>query len=71
VEKMGFETALRQCGIYSKPQPLLQKTCLFYVSETLAAYIGVCLRTHALAHICKLLPTYVGWWPLWSFYFQK
>ena len=26
VEKIGFGTAPGQCGIYSKPQPLLQKT---------------------------------------------
>ena len=64
VEKMGFEAAPRRCGIHSKPQPLLQKTCLFYVSETLVAYVGVCLCTHTLAHIRKLLPPYMGWWPL-------
>ena len=43
VEKMRFEMAPRRCGIHSKPQSLLQKTCLFYVSETLAAYARVCL----------------------------
>ena len=26
VEKIGFGTAPRQCGIHFKPQPLLQKT---------------------------------------------
>ena len=69
--KMGFGTAPRRCGIHSKPRTLLQKTCLFYVFETLAKYARVCLRTHAVAHIHKLLPTYVGRGPLWSFYFQK
>ena len=63
--------ASRQCGIYSKPQPLLQKTYLSYASETLAAYIGMCLRMHALARVCKPRPTYAGQGPLWSFYFQK
>ena len=29
------------------------------------------LRTHALACIRKLQPTYAGRLPLWSFYFQK
>ena len=61
---MGFGMISRQCGIHSKPQPLLQKTCLFNTSETLAMYGGVCLCTNALAHVCKLLPTYVGRWPL-------
>ena len=64
LEKMGFGMTSRQCGIHSKPQPLLQKTCLFNTSETLAMYGGVCLCTNALAHVCKLLPTYVGRWPL-------
>ena len=54
----------RQCGSHSKPQPLLQKTRLFNTSETLAMYGGVCLYTHALAHVCRLLATYVGRWPL-------
>ena len=59
MEKMGFETALRQCEIHSKLQPLLQKTCIFQASETLAAYTGVCLRTHALACIS----THAGYCP--------
>ena len=63
VEKIGFEMATRRYEIHSKPQPLLQKTCIFYVSKTLTAYAGVCLRTHALAHICMLWPTYVGCCP--------
>ena len=70
VEKMGFGTASKQCEIHSKPQPLLQKTCSFYVSETLAAYARVCLHTHALTHV-QAVATYVGRGPLWSFYFQK
>jgi len=56
--------APRQCGINSKLQPLLQKTCFFHTSETLAVYAGLCLRTHALARVCKSQPMYVG---LWSF----
>ena len=71
VEKIGFETVPRRCGIHSKPQSLLQKIFLFYVSKTLAAYTRVCLRMHALTHVRKLLPTYVGQGPLLSFYFQK
>ena len=60
MEKMGFGTTPKRCVIHSKPQPLLQKTYLFNVSETLATYVGVCLHTHALAHIHRLLPTHVG-----------
>ena len=59
VEKIRFGTAPRRCGIHSKPQPLLQKTCISYASETLAMYIGMCLRTHALAHVCRPQPTHV------------
>ena len=58
--KKGFGMAHRRCEIDFKPQPLLQKTCLFYVSKTLVAYVGVCLRMHALAHVYRLLPTFVG-----------
>ena len=61
---MGFGMTPTQCGIHSKSQPLLQKNFLFYVSKTLAAYIGVLLHTHALAHVCRLLPMYVGRGPL-------
>ena len=60
VEKIGFGIATRRCEVYSKPQPLLQKTCLFCVSEPLVAYAGVCQHTHALAHVRRLLPAYVG-----------
>ena len=66
---MGFGIALRRYKIHSKPWPLLQKTCIFYSAETLAANGGVCLRMHALARVCLL--TYVGQGPLWSFYFPK
>ena len=34
VEKMGFGMVPRGCGIHSKPQPLLQKTCLFMSLKT-------------------------------------
>ena len=71
VEKMGFGMVPRRCEIHFKHQPLLQNTCIFYISETLAAYVGVYLHTHALAHVRSPLPTYVGREPLWSFYFQK
>ena len=37
VGKTGFGTAPKGCEIHFKPQPLLQKTCFFYVSETLVA----------------------------------
>ena len=59
MEKMGFGTAPKCCGIHSKPQSLLQKICLFHASETLVAYAGMCLRTHTLAHIRKLMPMYM------------
>ena len=49
VEKIGFGTTHKRCGIHSKPQPLLQKTCLSYAFETLATYTGMCLYTYALA----------------------
>ena len=70
VEKMGFRMTPIQCGIHSKSQPLLQKTCfyyyflLLYIFETLAAYAGVCLRVHTLAHVRELKATLV-------IYFQK
>ena len=48
---MGFGMAPTQCGIHSKPQSLLQKTCIFHTFETLATYAGLCLRMPALAHI--------------------
>ena len=66
-KKMRIGMAPRRCEIHSKPQPLLQKTCIFHASKTLATYAGMCLCTHALAHVCKPLPTYIGQGPLWSF----
>ena len=64
MEKMGFGMAARRCGIHSKPQPLLQKTFIFHASETVAAYVGMCFCTHALAHVCGPRATLV-------IYFQK
>ena len=64
MEKMEFGMTPRRCGIHSKPQPLLQKTCLFMSLKPQ-------LCTHALGHVRRLLPTYVSQGPLWSFYFQK
>ena len=37
--------------IRSKPQPLLQKTCLSYASKTLAAYAGCDPRTQAKGYL--------------------
>ena len=42
VERMGFGMAPKRCGIHSKPQALLQKTCFSYASEILAVYVGMC-----------------------------
>ena len=39
---------------------IIPKNLFYYVSETLATYTEVCLRMHALAHVRKLLPTYLG-----------
>ena len=63
--------APKRCEIRFKPQPLLQKTCLFYASEMLAPYSRMCLRMHALAHIRRPRLTYAGRGPLWSFNFPK
>ena len=57
-------TAPKRCGIHSKPQPLLQKTCLSYAFKTLAAYTTMCLCTHALARIRSLRLTYASRWTL-------
>ena len=59
VEKMGFGMAPRRSGIHSKPQPLLQKTCLSYASETLAAYTCFSLRMQTATHIRRLRATLV------------
>ena len=37
----------------SKPQPLLQKTCLSYASKTSAAWQECTCVTHALAYVCR------------------
>ena len=71
IEKMGFGMTPKQCGIRSKPQPLLQKTCLSYTFETLAIYARMCLRTHALACVHKPRLTYAGRRLLWSFNYPK
>ena len=68
---MGLGMALRRCGIHSKTQPLLQKTCISYAFKTLAAYAGMCMCMLALARIRKPRPTYASRGPLWLFYFQK
>ena len=47
IEKIGFGMTPKRCGIHFKPQPLLQKTCMSYSSETLVAYTGMCLRMQA------------------------
>ena len=51
--------APKQCGIRFKPQSLLQKTCISYTFDTLAAYTGMCLHTHALARVHKSKATLV------------
>ena len=71
VEKMGFGTGPRRCEIHSKPQSLLQKTCFSYTSLTLVAYVGICLRTHVLAHVHRPRPAYTGQGLLQSYYFKK
>ena len=53
VEKMGFGTTPRQCKIHSKPQPLLQKTCISYAFETLAV-------TQECVCVCMLWSAYIG-----------
>ena len=56
--------APRRCEIHSKPQPLLQRTCLFHAFEALAAYacFGPCMQAATQVH--GLRATLV-------FYFQK
>ena len=56
VEKMGFGTTPRQCKIHSKPQPLLQKTCISYAFETLAV-------TQECVCVCMLWSAYIGHGP--------
>ena len=71
LKKMGFGMVPKWYEIHSKSKPLLQKTYIFYVSKTLVAYAGVFLFMHALAHVHRMLPMYVGRGPLWSFNFEK
>ena len=60
---MRFGIAPRKCRIHSKPQSLLQKTCLSYTSKTQAMYtpayacFGPC--TQAAAHIRGKMATLV------------
>ena len=61
VEKMEFGMAPRRCRICFKPQPLLQKTCLSYASETLATCSG--LRTQATTHVHRPRATLVKLFP--------
>ena len=63
VEKIRFGTAPRRCGIHSKPQPLLQKTCISYASETLATYARMFMRTQAATHIYRPMTTLVILFP--------
>ena len=63
VEKMGLERLL-DYGIHSKPQPLLQKTCLFDAFQTLATYVCFGPRRQADAHVRGPKATLV-------FYFKK
>ena len=42
----------------------MQKTFLFYVSETLAMYVDLCLCTQRVACVCKP-------WVFFGFYFPK
>ena len=58
-EKKGVWNAPKRCEIHSKPQPLLQKTCIFHTSKTLAVYAVVCLRTHAFGP-CTWAEGYFG-----------
>ena len=51
VEKIGFGIAPRLCEIHFKPQPLLQKTCIFHASKPQ-------MRTQECAYVCMLWPTY-------------
>ena len=51
VEKIELGMAPKRCGIRSKLQPLLQKTCLFYTSKTLVAYARLCLRMQVATYV--------------------
>ena len=69
--KMGFGAAPRRCGIHSKFQPLLQNTCISYVSKTLVAYEEMCLRMHALALVRRPRITLVILFPKIDFFYLK
>ena len=69
--KMGFGIAPKRYGIYSKSQSLLQKTCIFHTSETPAAYVGMCLHVHTLAHIRGPRATLVFYFQKWIFAYLK
>ena len=57
---MGFGTAPRQCEIHSKPQPLLQKNCIFHTFEPK-------LRMQDCAYVRILWPIYTGFYPrMWA-----
>jgi len=71
IEKMGFGMTPKRCGIRSKPQSLLKKTCLSSTFEILAAYARMCLHTHALACGRKPWLTYAGRRLLWSYNYPK
>ena len=68
---MEFGTASIQCGICSKPQPLLQKTYFSYASETLATCVGSCLHPHALALVLRPRVTLVNLFPKIDFFSLK
>jgi len=70
-KKCGLEQLLDDVEFIPNLSHYCKKLAFFYVSETLATYVEVCLCTHALAHVRRLLPTYVGRGSFWSFYCQK
>ena len=53
VEKMGLERLVDDGGFIPNLSHYCKKTCLSYTSETLAAYIRMCLRKYALARVCR------------------
>ena len=62
VEKWGLEWFLDDMRFIPNLNHYCRKLTLFFfnVFETLVVYAGEYLRTHALAHVRRLLPTYVG-----------
>ena len=63
--------APKRYGIHFKPQSLMQKTCLFYVSETLAVHINLCLCTQRVAYVRRFVPVYTNRGFSLAFIFQK